>query len=169
MENTTADVAASNLEVNSSKSQRDRSLTERGLACSVQQLRDRRERIWRVVNRKIRDLSDAMKTSTDVQAIESELPGFNKHVAEFESVCDAYRDLLGSSELGADDEIIQSLTDTIVSFKTRLYDWLNINKKPDHDGESVRSSCSSRASVKSLRTIDRMAKLAALEEQKAVF
>ena len=167
MENTaTADVAASNLEVNSSRPQRDRRSTEKGLAYSVQQLRDRRERIWRVVNRKIRDLSDSMKNSTDVEAIESELPEFNEHVAEFESVCDAYRDLLGSGKLDVDDELIQSLTDSIVSFKTKLYDWLNINKKPDHDGVSVRSGCSSRASVKSLCTIDRMAKLAALEEQK---
>ena len=167
MKNTaTSDVAANNVEVNNSRPQRERRLTERGLAYSAQQLRDRRERIWRVVNRKIRDLSDSMKNSTDVEAIESELSEFNEHVAEFESVCDAYRDLLGSSELDADDDLIQSLTDSIVSFKTKLYDWLKINKKPDHDGESVRSGCSSRASVKSLRTIDRMAKLAALEEQK---
>ena len=139
MENTaTADVAANNLEVNSSRPQRERRLTERGMAYSAQQLRDRR---WRVVNRKMRDLSDSMKNSTDVETIESELPEFNEHVAEFESVCDAYRDLLGSSELDADDELIQSLTDSIVSFKTKLYDWLNINKKPDHDGESVRSGC----------------------------
>ena len=167
MENTaTADAAASNLEDSGSRPQRARRLTEKGFAYSAQQLRDRRERIWRVVNRKMRDLSDSMKNSTELEIIESELPEFNEHVAEFESVCDAYRDLLGSSELDADDELIQSLTDSIVSFKTKLYDWLNINKKPDHEGESVRSGCSSRASVKSLRTIDRMAKLAALEEQK---
>ena len=167
MENTaTTDAAASNLEDSGSRPQRARRLTEKGFAYSAQQLRNRRERIWRVVNLKMRDLSDSMKNSTELGIIESELPEFNEHVAEFESVCDAYRDLLGSSELDADDELIQSLTDLIVSFKTKLYDWLNINKKPDNDGESVRSGCSSRASVKSLRTIDRMAKLAALEEQK---
>ena len=107
--------------------ERERRLTEKGFAYSAQQLRDRRERIWRMVNRRMRDLSDSMKNSTDVEAIESELPEFNEHVAEFESVCDAYRDLLGSRELNADDELIQSLTDSIVSFKTKLYDWLNIN------------------------------------------
>ena len=105
MENTaTADAANenSNLEVNSSRPQRARRLTEKGFAYSAQQLRGRRERIWRMVNRRMRDLSDSMKTSTDVEMIESELPEFNEHVAEFESVCGAYRDLLGSSELDAD-------------------------------------------------------------------
>ena len=58
-------------------------------------------------------------------------PEFNEQVAEFESVCDAYRDLLGSSECAADDGLIQSLTDSIISFKTKLYDWLNIKKKPN--------------------------------------
>ena len=130
MENTaTADVAAedSNLEVHSSRPQRDRRLTAKGLTYTAQQLLDRRERIWRNVNRRMRDLFSSIKNSTDVEAIESKLPEFNEHVAEFETVCNAYRDLLGSSELDADDELIQSLTDSIVSFKTKLYDWLSIN------------------------------------------
>ena len=154
------------LEMGDSDTRRQRRLTEKGLSYSMQQMVERRSRMWKSVNHKMRNLSSLMKSSKDVKMIESELADFNVHVAEFEDVCSCHRDLvLDSGERDGEADITQSINQSIVRFKIELYEWLRVNKKPDNDAESMLSGCSSRNSVMSIRSLDRKAKLAALSEQ----
>jgi len=155
------------LEMGGSETRRQRRLTEKGLSYSIQQMVERRSRMWKSVNQKMRNLSSLMKSSKDVKMIESELTDFNVHVAEFEDVCSCHRNLvLDSGERDGEADIIQSINESIVRFKTELFEWLRVNKKPDNDAESMLSGCSSKHSVMSVRSLDRKAKLAALAEQK---
>ena len=158
------------LEMSDSETRRQRRLTEKGLSYSVQQMVERHSRMWKSVNQKMRNLSSLMKSSKDVKIIESELADFNVHVAEFEDNCRCHRNLvLDCGERDGEADIIQSINESIVRFKTELYEWLRVNKKPDNDAESMLSGCSSKHSVMSIRSVDRKAKLAALAEQKKFF
>ena len=79
-----------------------------------------------------------MKSSEDLKMIESELADFNVHVGEFEDVCSCHRNLvLDSGERDGEADIIQSKNESIVRFKTELYEWLRVNKKPDNDAKSI--------------------------------
>lgn len=148
---------------------RVRTMTEKGLSYSMQQLCERVQKSWKYIEHKIKQMLPLFEVSNDVSIIESHRQEVDSLLIEHDKLTTAYKALMSEDEQREYDLEIYNTECLVTDFKTKLYNWLRLHRSSD----CARSAISARSrstrhsskvsSTASQRAMHQAAKVAALE------